>query len=353
MSSQDNSRRNLFLVLEGIRGLAAILVALRHMVPAFFPIRFPVSYLAVDIFFVLSGLVIANAYEAALRTRTISLPEFIGLRLLRIFPLYVLGVLIGIVAATQTPDIHGQYTVSAAILSLLMLPSFAGHDLFPYNGPGWSLFFEMAVVIVYGGLLARLTTRILLGITLTSLAVLIHTTLSLGNGLDIGYRHDDFAFGFARVLFSFCTGVLIFRHFIQQESPVVYGNRTGLILLALTCAVLMMPLPQGDVRAWFGLFAVIVAFPALVYIAVRTRITGALEPPMSTLGSISYPLYAVHAPLYILLSAVLENRLGLDLADHAPIAGLVLITLFTFGAYGLHHRLDLPFRQKCRIFLRG
>ena len=53
--------------LDAIRGLSAIVVATRH-IPLLAPIGFPESFLAVDLFFVLSGVVLCDAYELACAT---------------------------------------------------------------------------------------------------------------------------------------------------------------------------------------------------------------------------------------------------------------------------------------------
>ena len=93
MAIQDTAR---FYTLDGIRGIAAILVMMRHTIP-FFGVDFVESYLAVDIFFLLSGVVITNAYERRLQSG-LSVLRFIWIRVVRMYPLYMLGSLISIVA---------------------------------------------------------------------------------------------------------------------------------------------------------------------------------------------------------------------------------------------------------------
>ncbi len=323
--------------------MAALLVALRHMVPAFFPIRFPVSYLAVDVFFVLSGVVIANAYETKLAKGTISITDFIFLRLLRIYPLYLLGLALGIAASYYMVDTYGQYTAFNMLSGLFLIPALSAHDMFPFNEPGWSLSFEIIMVFVYGIVLCRTGNRVAWTVCLVSLFFIFIEVFTGENGMDFGYRETDLADGVARVGFSFSIGVIIYRWFQSAGRPVLYGNKTGLLLLIVTILTLMAPLPQGPNRGYFGLFAVICIFPIIVHFAIRTRLTGLFAPISTHLGVISYPLYAIHAPLYLLVSAMLLHHAQFNVGDAAPWAGFVMLTAFCLLSSALHHRIDLRF----------
>ncbi|MGO8013281.1 acyltransferase, partial [Rhizobium ruizarguesonis] len=59
----------------------------------------PAAYLAVDLFFCLRGFVIGHAYEKKLiQESSISANDFAIKRLIRLYPLYLLGLLIGVLA---------------------------------------------------------------------------------------------------------------------------------------------------------------------------------------------------------------------------------------------------------------
>jgi len=67
---------------------------MRH-VPAFFgPIRVPESFLAVDLFYLVSGFVVAHAYGERLQAGGF-FKTFVKTRLIRLYPLYILGLAIG------------------------------------------------------------------------------------------------------------------------------------------------------------------------------------------------------------------------------------------------------------------
>ena len=133
-----------FVTLDGMRGLAALCVAIYHFAEgAVFG-----GYLAVDFFFVLSGFVLMNTYGDRLAAG-MSGGHFIKLRIVRIMPVYWLGLALcamvyGVKLATHRPvdlDFSG-YTVAAG-LGAMMLPDPFAPRLFPLNPPAWSLFGEM------------------------------------------------------------------------------------------------------------------------------------------------------------------------------------------------------------------
>jgi peptidoglycan/LPS O-acetylase OafA/YrhL len=155
--------------LDAIRGIAAILIFFRHAPALFISPEFGQSYLAVDLFFAMSGFVIANAYEERLLTGALSFPSFLKLRLIRLFPLYLLGTLIGIFEHFVLEPSSGHAglraavgTASFALLPLLMLPSRA-KPLYPVNNPAWSLFYEIVANSVYARALNNLSMRFFCG----------------------------------------------------------------------------------------------------------------------------------------------------------------------------------------------
>ncbi len=78
-----------------MRGVAAILVVTRHGSQYIAPFVFPNSFLAVDLFFMLSGFVIAAAYDDRLRTGRLNSLRFMLVRYIRLWPLYLFGTLLG------------------------------------------------------------------------------------------------------------------------------------------------------------------------------------------------------------------------------------------------------------------
>lgn len=129
-----------YFTLDAMRGVAAIMVVLYHAGPVTTVIA-PAGYIAVDFFFALSGFVIAATYEARLRNGLTPL-RFIRIRLTRLYPLYLVGLLLGLTKAlgawlVAAPHaLTGAQILSATVFGLAILPTLPPlDDLFPLNGP--------------------------------------------------------------------------------------------------------------------------------------------------------------------------------------------------------------------------
>ena len=149
--------RNRYAFLDGIRGIAAIFVLTRHT-ENYWNFSLYRSYLAVDLFFILSGFVISCAYDEKLKTGVISFKKFITIRLVRLYPAFLVSLVIcSIILIFRTVSKHHENqmllteAVSLIIATAFFLPYKIGgnSDLFPINGPYWSLFFELVVNAIY------------------------------------------------------------------------------------------------------------------------------------------------------------------------------------------------------------
>jgi peptidoglycan/LPS O-acetylase OafA/YrhL len=118
--------------LDGLRGIAALIVLIYHALgPTYGIAGFRGGFLAVDFFFMLSGFVVARAYEQRLADG-LSFAGFLKIRFDRLYPTIAAGVLIGAVAFMAT----GKPALILTLMSLLMIPSLSHRDgLFPVNGP--------------------------------------------------------------------------------------------------------------------------------------------------------------------------------------------------------------------------
>src|SRR4051812_23930437 len=95
-AQQRSSKHSRFLTLDALRGVAALIVFIRHSGPQFglSAVEYSASHMAVDLFFVLSGFVLANAYESKLVDGTLGVSRFMLLRYIRLFPLYLLAMVL-------------------------------------------------------------------------------------------------------------------------------------------------------------------------------------------------------------------------------------------------------------------
>lgn len=271
-----------------MRGIAAIVVMLFHG-SAEWRRLFPDGYLAVDLFFGLSGVVIAQSYADRL-INGLSFARFVAIRLLRLYPLYLVGLAIGFSYYIARAD---QIAVTGALLAglfFLPIPVDIGSRSFvlPLNGPAWSLFFELAVNFCFALFLPRLTGKRLLAIVILSAIFLAAAAIHVGD-VDFGWTPHSLIGGFPRVAFSFGAGVLLYRFRPRQRQ----NSGASLALAALTLGALALG-PAG----WrYDFLAVGALFPAMLWLGLAYQPSARWDRLCRLCGELSYPVYAIHWPL--------------------------------------------------------
>lgn len=329
-----SSGPNRLVSLDGLRGVAALAVAASHFETiSGLKIGVHGAGRAVDFFFVLSGFVIARAYEKRLAAG-LGFRAYARLRLERLYPAILAGLLIGLVAAFWS----GQAEVGMA-LAFLLLPLLSGPDdgeAFPLNGPQWSLTWELAINALHAAVLRRFNT---IGLVAVCLAAAIWLWQAAGGtaGLDLGWARGNFWLGAPRVLFGFGAGLVLARlHLRLGRFPRLPWVVTALLLTLLLFEP-WAPWTDKRVADWL---AVVVASPALVLLAVDAAPPQPLTGVAMWLGAISYPLYALHAPMLRLAEKGLEDLEGAAATGAWIAVGLAILVLTTaFERWG-----DRPIR---------
>lgn len=338
--------RRLYVGLEGARGIAAILVAVRHLQPAINPILLDASFLAVDLFFLLSGFVMALSYEDRLRLGSLSARRFFGLRLIRVYPLYALGTLIGLLAL----GISGPLAAALPFAALVLPVPFEPVTPYAFNPPGWSLFFELIACAIYGLWLSRARAWVVAVVAALAGAGLLVGIVWHGNA-DIGFQRSLLLFGVFRVVFSFSIGVLLCRY--RRAWPLAgapLGNRAVLaaygVILVLLCAPTGL---TGALPIVYDALAIGIALPIVVALLIRSEPSGALRRESLVLGRFSYPLYATHATIYMLG----ERLTGGWFTSLRPVGGLLVLFSCIGGALLLDRYVDGPVRAVLKRRLMG
>lgn len=336
-----------FTVLDGLRGLAALLVLTRHT-EAYWgapSLSHNHSYLAVDLFFVLSGFVISHAYAQPLGDGRLSAGRFMLIRWIRLWPLHALGAALGVVMLIEKDALSPGVWVPSLMLMMLFLPSRmpeAGHGLFEINPPGWSLFYEMAVNLLYALTHRWITHRVLVAVLLTSGAGLAAIALYHGS-LDLGYTWSgrSLAGGALRAVFGIFLGIGLHRLYLARRHLVETGPTPGpWLLCAVVVALLLLP-NLARLGSAVDLFAVFVVFPVCVYLGAQASVEASSARLFSMLGLLSYPIYVLHVPL----GEWLQGTMAAPLAPYAPLAGVVFAAALVMLAWVLDRRFDQPLRR--------
>lgn len=324
-----------YYLLDGLRGVAALIVIWYHIFEGYafagggMIETFNHGYLAVDFFFILSGFVISYAYDDRW-SKNLTMTDFFKRRLIRLHPMVVMGAVLGVIAFYLQGCVQWDGThvaISMVMLSLLctilFIPAMPGlgyevrgnGEMFPLNGPCWSLFFEYIGNILYALFIRRLSTKVLtvlvvlLGIALASFA--IFNVSGYGN-IGVGWTLDaiNFAGGLLRMLFPFSMGMLLLRIF----KPMKIKGAFWICTIAMV-ALLSVPFIEGTepicANGVYEAFCIIIAFPILLWIGASGTTTDKSSTKICKfLGDISYPVYVIHYPImYLFYAWLIKNQL--------------------------------------------
>ncbi|MBF7014666.1 acyltransferase [Novosphingobium resinovorum] len=337
MSTEDTVAPQRFAALDALRGIAAFSVLFYHLRtlaalgrPAAAGSLFASGYLAVDFFFVLSGFVIAHAYGTRLR-EGMGLREFLVMRFVRLQPVMAIGTLIGLSLALSrslfSPDQGpGLFAIVTGLpANLLMLPNvFVPWGIFLFNPPAWSLFYELVANAIYAARLtrtrrssARKTAIGLLCWMVLGLAGLLLSVVIFGD-LDHGVVLQDWFVALSRVSFSFSFGVVLdgTRRYWVPKVPCISTP-----VLLMICVLILIPDFDGRARAAYDLAFVMIFSPLLVMLGAKSIPSPANRAILDWLGAVSYPIYALHAPIKHVMEAISNFQYTLTL----PLCALFVV----------------------------
>ena len=364
-------------ILDGLRGVAAILLVVFHLLQTYFhdghnnPVNH--GYMAVDFFFVLSGFVIGYAYDD--RWDRMTTWSFFKRRLIRLHPMVIFGTLLGALlfyfgdcpVFPLIKDSSVWKVIVCMLLGFTMIPIGRGMDIrgwgetYPLNGPIWSLQWEYLANILYAlffrrlgkvalafcvALFAALTVILCLNIDLLGvLGARSNDSYTVVGG--VGLTPDQLQIGFTRLLYPFFCGLLLSRMgwLIKLRGGFWWCS---LLVAGLMCMPWMGLSADGDGRWTNGLYecvCILVAFPLIVSIGAGSSVKGGKTEAINKfLGKISYPIYITHYPLvYVQISWAYNH------AD-APLGQHIFVSVGTFimaigVAYAAYRLYDLSVRE--------
>ncbi len=336
-----------FDILDGMRGIAAFAVVVFHFMEWVYtdPSKNFIGhgFLAVDFFFCLSGFVIGYAYDN--RIRQTGILEFFKLRLIRLHPLVVLGSVLGLLGFLLDPFVAqaGLYGVGNLLLTfvcsvfLIPLPIMKerAFNLFSFNAPSWSLFWEYVANIVYAVALYRISRRLLMVLILVAAAALCLVSYRTGNLLG-GWAGSNFWDGCARVSYSFLAGLFIYR------ANWIIKNKLGFLdMAALLTLAFLVPFTPWN---WLTEpLIVLVYFPLLIALGAGTEVSPALRNLCQLSGNISYPLYMTHyAAIWMFGNYYTINKPGTTQLGLIITIGTVLLVGFGYFVMVVY---DIPVRR--------
>ena len=354
-------------LLDGLRGVAALLVIWYHFFEGFATSgvdqNFNHGYLAVDFFFVLSGFVIGYAYDDRWK-KGLTKGEFIVRRIIRLQPMVVMAVCLGIIAYIIQGCEHWDHTkantwaiIASFVFGLFMLPAIPGTEpdvrgngeMFPLVGPAWSLFFEYIGSVLYALWLHQLTTRALRIVVIVcalGLSAVALTNMSGVFSLGVGWSLAEWGFmgGLMRLGFSFGIGLLMSRNFKPIKIRGAFWICTIVIIVLMCMPYVSFTGEPSILNSIYDIICTLFVFPFVVYLGASGKTTDSSSSRICNfLGIISYPIYIIHYPAMYLFYAWVWNN-GFTFGDVWPVTVIIFIILIPI-AYLFVRVYDQPIRK--------
>ncbi|HVV53605.1 MAG TPA: acyltransferase [Polyangia bacterium] len=350
--------------LDALRGLAALGVSLFSHYQHFggnkatYPFAnllvphwlYENSWLFVDLFFLLSGVVLTYRYLEPLGSGALDGKRFFHLRVSRLYPLHVAALCVcaaveWTLMARHEPTVIYQNNndLYHFTVQLFYLHTFFEHG-WSFNEPSWSVSGEVLVYLLFF-LYARRARASYLALALATLVVGIAVqqpgwNLPILNGL------------LGRAMVGFFLGSLGFL-FLRELDRRGYGRAFGWACLgglALIC-VLASFIGFHELIGSTPLPNALAVFPLVIFASLRVAPLARVLSwrPLTFLGDISYAVYLIHVPLQMIFLAVArERRINIPTSNPWMLAAFaaVLISAATATHYGFERPMRRWLRQR-------
>jgi peptidoglycan/LPS O-acetylase OafA/YrhL len=340
--------RRVYDTLDGLRAAGAQLVVMRHVPEFFGGFRVPESFLAVDLFYLVSGLVLANAYGERLKSRGMGLGPFFVTRLIRLFPLYLVGLLLGLAAAVlnMQHDPHSWWTpfkiIEAMATGLLLIPMFQGLEAngSSLDGPTWTLLPELVANMAWAWTI-RWVRFLIIGAALVVCGAGVVLAERHWRTLDVGYLPDQLWGAIARAGYSFFAGVVVF--WLVRNRRIDSRIVPWLCVAVLTVVLALRP--GKDIVSTYEIAAVLIGFPALIALSALFEPGPKVAALFALLGRASWGVYILHEPVARLLDETVLRGVHFQRVLPPAVSGIAFLAFVTFLAWALDRWFEVPVRK--------
>jgi peptidoglycan/LPS O-acetylase OafA/YrhL len=347
--------------LTGLRGVAAAIVMFYHFCefdPHYLisePNLIARGYLGVDVFFVLSGFVMALSYSKNFSGGFTldAYKGFMARRIARIYPLYLV---ITIFFAAKllynySGAPRGDYVWSDFLAAILMVQAW-GFGFASAAGATWSLSTEFFAYLVFPVLIVfTLFTRavyavIVFALCFVSLLLIVSSHQGISGALDV-VASDSFL-PLLRCLIGFSLGLICYR--LIQSRPCRQVCSSPFVLLAILVGILLAAHAKASDLILFAFFPFVV-----MALYCNSSVSNLLfsNKLIYHFGIISYSLYLIHpffVPVKTRLEPIAESYLG---SWAYPMLFCLITGLTWISAYLLYRFVEMPGRRLVQQLFSG
>jgi peptidoglycan/LPS O-acetylase OafA/YrhL len=347
--SQSSSQSNRIEALTGLRFFAALHIVLFHQATWIFEnwangASGSTSILAdgalefirngpasVSFFFILSGFILFHTYYSAIEAGTLSKRRFWVARFARVFPVYLLGLVLMMplmLVACRSGVTSIFDAARSGVLSLFLLQSWHVPDALSWNAPGWSLSVEAFFYLSFPFIAPRFAGMSVRTAVCSALVLHVLTRLVFA-GLEGQQKWMDFSAYFPPCrLGEFVLGLAVGRVFVATRKLPVRMSKSVSIALLLGSAFLLVGIAR-PLGVTGGLLLQPLAFAVAIYSVARTGAGGVVLGGRLAilLGEASYAMYLLHVPVARYLGVIFRRTIESGAFGVVGLIGYVVLVI--------------------------
>jgi peptidoglycan/LPS O-acetylase OafA/YrhL len=350
-----------YSALDGIRGIAALIIAFiwhyQHFSPEIYPFSkilywpYHFGWAMVDLFFILSGFIFFNIYREKISDGKLSIKEFAVLRFSRLYPLHWLALII--IFVTQIfrkllnfPSFLSTYRQDMGffLLNIPMLQNGWLTTKFSYNGPSWSVSIEIMMYLLFFAVFyhSRFTKKYVVYCLLLVYLGLIITR----SGQDTAFFNGQVSRGLMGFFIGCITGEI--NNFCNKNKK--YGLIFTVLCSIAVVFLIVFPVIYGYriLKNWLLVYT-FTFFPAFVFLVIKIKILSWFFSInlLVYLGKLSYSIYLLHYPVQLIIKT-LDEYFGLNINYSSKIFFLVFIGSTITVSHFTHYYFEKPIQNYIR-----
>ena len=345
--------------LDGIRGIAAIIVGFGWHYQHFSPDSYPFSkllywpyhygWIMVDLFFVLSGFIFFTIYREKIASHSLSLKDFSILRFSRLYPLHWLTLIVvfGIQMFRLLNDLPSfplsySKSISSFLLNIPMLQNGWLTTAFSFNGPAWSISIEIMMYLLFFAVFFK--TRKTKNYILYCLLLIYLGIIITRSEVNEAFFNSQVARGLIGFFVGCLTGEIYEYCKKNKKQDTVFTSFCGISIPFLIIILAILPIKN------FAFIYTFALFPAILFVVLRIKILSTFFSikPLTYLGNLSYGIYLLCYPAQLAVKTLDEYcHLGINYSNKIFFIGFCLSVIII--AHFIYYYYEKPIQK----FIRG